>query len=442
MRDRLVSLLSHPDKFFSIGDSALLSLSRLFVTIALARLLDTDSFAQCLLLLAAAVILLSVAQSWFTTPLIHLAGKGMRVRTSMNRWAMQRIHRLMLLVVAVGATGYVLYFHRYVEGATYGAFLLSLLAGLQVQHERACRQAEFESAKVFYGDFLGLCSHAGVFLIGWLVFGSIQLSFWLGMTLNSWIAVWVMRGSYSTVPLKAMCQTEEISALQKGYRHMGNMMVLGSLATTISSRLHPFLLASVSSSLSVAQLGVVMTLVGPIRMVSVALNVLLRPRLSRLHETGETGGFKRLVGASIVALLLGGLLGVVIALLFERVLIETLFGTKWDAALGLLPFAVVYATLDAVTTCLMVALQTGYRGGTRHTTIARGIAAGVTISSVVPLCSNFGAFGALLSLLLAETVYLIYSLWVIARTGVRGNFNLKGFRLNWRKVPCGPGLLQ
>ena len=190
-------------------------------------------------------------------------------------------------------------------------------------------------------------------------------------------------------------------------RQQGRAMLRGSLANSACSRLHPYLLGAITNPDMLAFYGVLWTLIGPVRLLSMALTNLLRPRLSLFFNQERPADFERIYRSALALLCAAGLVASGAGVWLGPWGIELLFGTTLAPASQWLSLALIYATLDAVTTCQMIAVQIKREDGAALTARLRIHAAILSLALVIPATVCLGLTGTIGSLLIAEAYYAI-----------------------------------
>jgi O-antigen/teichoic acid export membrane protein len=145
---------------------------------------------------------------------------------------------------------------------------------------------------------------------------------------------------------------------------------------------------------------------------------MLRPRLALLQNNQENSAYSGLLFLVLTALALAGIAGLAAFMVVGEAVAGLIFGPSFADAGRLLPLAVAYGALDAMTTTLMIALQIRHPEGARLASRLRIQAAILSCVLLVPGCLYLGAAGALGSLLAAELLYAVSASVFLSRTGV------------------------
>ncbi len=159
-----------------------------------------------------------------------------------------------------------------------------------------------------------------------------------------------------------VCSQESLLPRQSsgndGVETHGRSILIGSLSNSACSKVAPFVLENIGGLIAVASFGATWTLLGPLRMISGAINGILRPRLALYINSGNIEGFNGLLQLALISIVIVGSFGTLATAFIGPFLIEVLFDPSLRNAGFLLPLGMAYSTLDVVTTTQMIALQT------------------------------------------------------------------------------------
>eukprot|EP00752_Nemacystus_decipiens_P013694 g12147.t1 len=283
------------DKYFLLANTGWRSLSRFTVNVLVAKLAGAETYATLVLLLTAEIIVTTLLSAWLVVPMMNTtSGSSAATRSAVGRYALMRSVRwagllglVALLVWAVIgfkdlgpllATGIVLY-----------VFMACVLQAL-----RAWRAVCFESWHVFWADLVVfglpiaavLSAHYGNVSISLL-----QVLVW-SSAVSAALACLLMMGKQVKELLQAGPieeSTRRRMAVQSG------PILVGSLANTAGSRAYPILLSAIAISVEVARFGAVLTLIGPMRMLGMALSGVIRPRFALYYNQGEISCVRKLM---------------------------------------------------------------------------------------------------------------------------------------------------
>lgn len=401
------------DKWYALMDNAFSSIFRLVFAVVIARIAGPEVFADHILLFTAFIILQSLSFSYFTVPVVHSAGSGISCIRQLYAWSGRRLQRLQIVLLFILILAFFWMNRMGVSSVVFIGFAASSLLALSVQHQRSCKQTCFKSRLVLRANAYGLVLHCVVFLVGWYYMNAPLGGYWWGFFLSQLIGYLMLRAKNTTGA--ELEQKELNSDVLSDFKRNGLHMTMGSLATTFSSRSQPFVLSIVTNAMAVSHFGIAMTLSGPLRILSIALQNVLRPRFALFRNGENYEAFKILYLKVILVFITLGGISVMAAFFMETMLVGYLFKMDESYPNGLLPLAIFLATIDAVTSCQMLAIQTGYRNGASKTTRLRWIAAIVNLFIVFPLCYYFGAIGGLVSIVVSEFVYLLIAQRIVNR---------------------------
>ena len=391
------------DKYFGLADSALLSLFRFACGIALARIAGAESFGTYILLISVAVIFQTLATSLYLTPLLNLGnGNNKENYQTLQNWARRHIIKAACVFVGLGSITLFWIPAEKLSALTGFVFLFATAALLLQSFYRVRLQLEFKQVHALRADGLSVAIHIVSSLTLWQLGIDPQNAFWLGALLSA------IAGSYLMLRSAKVTETIQDSTIEQVAASNGHALLVGSLANSACSRTLPFIIGIMSSLQSVAIFGVAWTLIGPIRMLSMALSNLLRPRLSLAKGAHDSAAFKRTYQRALGIVLFSGVIATVAVTLLGSILVEQLFGPELAAAGSLLPIAMMYATIDAFTTCQMVARQIDDSNGATHTARFRIYAAILSLTLLVPMTHYFGLPGSIGSLIIAEIFYGVF----------------------------------
>ena len=394
------------DKYFAFGAEIVRSLSRMALGVLVARWAGPESYAVFVLLLAVEVIVHTATNSLFAMPAATLApGLAREERDALLRVGAHR-HGAVTLLACVLALPLVPLLARDAGVAVYLGFAATLgLAGVQ-NYLRTWLSATFRARGMFAAELPSTLLPAGVLaLLAWSGGHDLMAAYWWLRALGATVSVlWML---CSVVGESSDAEPPEGTA--RGLTRMGRHMFLGSLANSVSSRLQPFVLAMVATAADIGVFGAASTFVGPLRMQSVALASVLRPRLALHHGRRDRRAALRAVALGLLLSCGAGLGLTVLFLLAGEELARLVFGEAFAVPLaGVLPWAASYASLAGGTAILAIVLQTVDSAAT--TARLRAMAGAVSLGLLFPFCAKWGPTGAFSALLFAEVLYAVYGL--------------------------------
>jgi O-antigen/teichoic acid export membrane protein len=391
------------DKYDALAANATRSLGRLLTSICVARLAGADAFATYVLLLTAEIVWTTVANSWFVAPMTTVApGLDGDERRRVTSHALRRhgaacsLAGLMVLAATplAGAFG--------LAPSLLAAFAVSTSSVSLAHGVRAARQSEFRSASALRADVAAAVLPVACTLIAGATGIDVVSAVFVGSAAGALLGVLVM-GRRDDLRRVGPPSPRNL----QWFRDLGAPMLGGSVANQVGGRAQPFVLNAAASALEVAHFGAAATCTGPLRMAACALGGVVRPRLALHLGRNDPAAARRtlLLGVGLLAALsLGAALVLVVA---GRPLAIAVFGDEFVKLDLVLPFAVLFAAIEAVVGLLVVALQTTDVDGARVATRLRYAAAALGLVLIWPACALFGARGAYAALSVAEAVYAV-----------------------------------
>ncbi len=413
--EELISIVGS-DKVAAIGTSAVRSVSRVGLGVAVARMGDPESFARFVLFMAIETIVSTVVNAVVTTPLITLSsGAGTDEAAALDGVARIRARQLAVLGSCGGAVAAaVLTSAPPAEIASFAGFLwLSALA----TPAQGSLTAAFRSRLVFASETAFAGAAACTLAIAVLSGSAGGTMTWMACASGA-----AARLAMLAKRKRATATTTETTVDAKAAARMTTIakpMVIGSLGVTASSRAQPFVLQAMLGPLDVAAFGAAQTLAGPIRLFSGSMSGVLRPRLGLHARRGDGSAFVRALLLAIVPIvLLGGVLAATAAAGGEKVL-RLIFGAGFESAAACFAALTVYATLEAVGACSAVAVQSLSEAGTVAVTKARLAVAAVSLALLVPAALWGGTVGSAWALAATEGVFVLLTVKLAWTAGCR-----------------------
>ncbi|MFQ3224594.1 MAG: O-antigen/teichoic acid export membrane protein [Lentimonas sp.] len=402
---KLPQIFHNRDKFYGLADSAVLSLFRFGSGLAIARLGGSELFAAYILLITTSVIFQLLPSTCFIIPLLNRGtGAAPAQYGELCLWAQRGVERAALVFFLLGFTLLISVPNCPISLTMGLGFLCAASTQLLQQSIRSRLQMEFKQAHVLFADIIACSIHLLVSGYLWLQGVSLLSAFWWGATAAAITGSLLMKFQAKKLVHGADEQSEQ---LIRTARQQGRAMLRGSLANSACSRLQPYLLGAIANAEMLAFYGVLWTLIGPVRLLSMALTNLLRPRLALFHNQERPVEFARMYRNALSILSATGILASAAAIWLGHPSIELLFGTELAPASQWLSLALLYATLDAITTCQMIAVQIKREDGAALTARLRIHSAIISLVLVVPATVFCGLTGTIGSLLIAEIYYAI-----------------------------------
>ena len=163
------------------------------------------------------------------------------------------------------------------------------------------------------------------------------------------------------------------------------------------------------------------TLIGPIRLASMSMGNLLRPRLAVHAGRADRQEVRRMVATTLVVLSAGGILLTFVFAIFGEQIGRLVFGDTLAGLGAILPLASAFATVESIGACMVIVVQTTRFNGAAEATAARTITAVVALTVMWHACSAYGAIGAFVVALIAEMVFvaLMLATLVLSTSGRR-----------------------
>jgi O-antigen/teichoic acid export membrane protein len=401
----MLKLLQNRDKFYGLADSAVLSLFRFGSSLAIARLGGSELFATYILLMTTSVIFQLLPNTCFLIPLLNRGtGAAPAHYGELCKWAQRGVERAALVFFSLGFALLISVPNCPISLTIGLGFLCAASTQLLQQGMRSRLQMEFKQAHALFADVIACGIHILVSGYLWLQGFSLLSAFWWGATAAAITGSLLMKIYVHKLVHGADEQSERLICTA---RQQGRAMLRGSLANSACSRLQPYLLGAIANAEMLAFYGVLWTLIGPVRLLSMALTNLLRPRLALFHNQQRPVEFARMYRSALSVLSAAGILASAAALWLGHPSVTFLFGPELAPASQWLSLALIYAALDAITTCQMVAVQIKREDGAALTARLRIHSAIISLVLVIPATVFCGLSGTIGSLLIAEIYYAI-----------------------------------
>ncbi|MGB0414381.1 MAG: hypothetical protein ACPGJU_08020 [Coraliomargarita sp.] len=400
-----LQFLQNTDKFYGLADSALLSGYRFACGLAIARIGGAELFASFILLMTTSIIFQILPSTAYLIPLLNKGtGANPAVYGALCSWAQRGVERAALVFLPVGVLCTYILIPGQFSIATSVGFALAASSQLLQSAARTRLQIEFKLSSAFSIDLVSILVHCLVSVTLWLQCGSILTAYWFGSFAAAAFGIVRMRLQATSVSTGA--QIEQTPILDRA-KADGRSMFKGSIANSVCSRIQPYLLGIFSTPETLAFYGVIWTLIGPIRLLIMAVSNLLRPRLALYVNQSRIDDFARTLRLSYALILITTLLAAPLSLVFGSNLTLVLFGPELAAAGKWLSLGIVYAGLDAFTSCQMIGAQTRLVCGAQLTARLRIQSALIAVPLFILGTLQFGLVGSISSLIIAELYYAI-----------------------------------
>ena len=393
------------DKTAALADSALRSVLRVAAAVTVARMTDAHGFASFVTLTTIETIGTALAGAAISNPLITLLPARGKVATGAilavaRRWSWAA-------AAVFGGGGWALAWGvlgtSAIEATAFSAFVGA--STLSTAH-RARLTAGFRSQRVLAADAAG-ASLAAVAIAG-LAAGSTLTGnecVWIALAAGAVLSAWMLRWSAGSFGHVADDANDDAAAADM--KRLAVPMVIGSAGVTVSSRLQPFALEAAAGAAAVAVFGAAQSLAGPLRLMSMSLSGLVRPRLALHLAKGNLPAANRTLLLSMAPPVLLSLLSIPVILLAGRQIQQAMFGAGIPYSAACLLGLFVYAALEAIGANLTIAVQTFDVNGSRRATVTRLIAAAAALALLWPSAWLAGAAGSAWSLAVVEALFAI-----------------------------------
>ncbi len=402
------------DKYYAMADTLSISLLRLVISIELARLAGPELFAVYVLLLAGEMIWSNVSASMLIVPMLSIApGLPVEQRQGLMRYMLGRYRYWLVLTAGLGLLLSPIAMLFDLKLLTWLGFCTGLAASIWSGALRGCMQCGFTTRRALAADTCALLIPAS---------GTLLCASWGGdpLTCYYWLyaAGWLLAGSAMS-PKQLFTSGDghhpPPDELVAKIKRMSLPVLTGSVANSACSRSHPYILGLVAGGMQVSLFGAANTLIGPMRMLVMAMNTVLRPRLALYHGRGEYAASRRMLLIVAGLFVLTGAALTVLMSVMGRWLAVLVFGDEFASLGVVLPAASIYATFDAVTTCLMIAMQVQLDRGAVYAARLRMAAAVVSLMLAWPACAMWGVIGSFGVLALCELVYMLLAVILLNR---------------------------
>jgi len=383
------------DKLFATAATATRALGRLGLSVGVARAFGAESFATYALLLVVETIALTLSCSRAQGPLMTLApGQEPALQGALLRALGLRLLRdvacggLVLLALAPwsGLPSEVLLAFA---ASTGGACLARLGQGW--------RLATFAAQRVFLSELVasGLPLSVCALALGGLLpnLESPLALLYVASAVGQALALVCLWERPAGGPLPA-----ELAAEAAG---MARAMLAGSCVYSACSRLQPFALGHLRGLSAIAPFAAALTVAGPLRVFSAAVDVVLRPRLAAASPELRSPLLVRALCVQLAAALVA--LGV---LAFGGdFALDLLYGGVIPGLQGCALLAALYVGVESLGSTLTVAAQVEGAAGARRATRTRVLASALSLLALGPAIWLGGAHGALLQLAGVEALF-------------------------------------
>ena len=401
------------DKWFGMIRIGATAAVRMAFAVGIARIGGAEVFASFVALSAVEVVALTLLSAGWITPLCSLVpGAPAERRGALLDHALRRSVRAAAAAAVILATATpIAVMTGGVDAALYLAFCASTGAWLTSSATTAALATRFANRRALLATAASVPLPAVA--LAWAAGAGVAplLPYFIAQTTAQIAAsAWMRRA----IPRNA--GPVDPAAIDALARH-GRVVLVGSVANSLCTRVQPFVLAAVGGAAAVSGFGAANTLVGPARVVSGAVGDVLRPRLA-LHQGpgGEPARGRRALGLALAVL--GSIAAVlVLASWFAGDAIGRLvFGPDFASLGRVLPWAAAFAGTASLANLLVVAMQSASLRGARVASTTRTLVALLSLAAVWPACALDGARGAFVAMTFAEALFLTRAAAFVAAT--------------------------
>jgi O-antigen/teichoic acid export membrane protein len=399
--------LRESDKFWAFGCNVARSLARVTFAVAVARLAGVQDYSIYVQLLAAEVIALAIVQSLAVAPLITLApGRAQAEVHTLSALALRRVIRCCGLIVLTGLLAVPVLARFGISPIVGVGFAMSTAGWSVASLARGWSSLTFRSRRAFLADAAGLATVGLGLAVGHLTGAGILAGYFWAGAIGSLVVVFGIG-----LPRVPLALASRASGPASDFAWIARPMALGSAANSIGSRTQPFVLGAFGGIPVVGSFGAASTLIGPLRLMSMALGNVLRPRMSLHFNHGRSDRLRTTLALSVGGLLLAGC-GLFLAfLLFGDRIGALVFGAGFDALGVVLIWGAVYATLEGIGSTFVIVLQTTRRDGASVATRLRTTTTVLGLALLGPACARYGATGAFAVSAVVEALFLAGAFW-------------------------------
>ncbi|MGB0715756.1 MAG: lipopolysaccharide biosynthesis protein [Phycisphaerae bacterium] len=387
------------DKYFAIGAQVIASLGRFAFVAILIRFTPMAVMGGYFLLQSYEVVISLVLASALTAPVSVVAPRK-------DEAAADRVirHAILLQVILVMMASVATFFiGRWFLADTIStlgllSFCFALPFSCLYQQMRQIEQATFHGKRLACIEALCTFSLFAITLtIG--LFGQLdQMTIWLGYA-----------GAHA-IPLALLLQKHrprlDFSMILTDLKELialGRFMLAGSVANSICQRSQPTMLQQLSGLVATANFGTAMTMVGPVRMLQMAVTSTLPQRMALKLEKRESA--HRLFLAAFFGFGSVCTLAATILAVFPAPFAEIILGDPSKLCVTSLRLCALFIVLSSMTAVCVCALHAVHRPG--WVLLLRSIAMLVAVGLGVVLVPIHGASGALAAMAVAEALCLV-----------------------------------
>ncbi len=394
------------DKYFALADSVGRSVLRMAVNVLIARLAGVNLYGTFIVLLTLEVIWTTLLYACLLTPVITVSPDQPRdnqaslIAGAIKIIGVASILAGALLFIVVGVAS-----PLDISPVVWVGFILATILQSVGHGFRAWRNLTFTSWYAFWADMLGLLVPILSVTVVWYFAraSNVLAAFWWSSVFGNMLMLVVMAGRDASLLLTARPVN---SKQRRRLFRLGRVMGLGSIAYSAGSRAQPILLAALAAGIEVSRLGATLTLIGPIRMLTMALCGVVRPRLGLYYGRSEQDRAVRLTMHAVLICTLMALALMALLMPVGEYILTHMFGEWMSGSRLLVAVAVTYAWLECVGSVLVTALQAQDDRGASDVTRLRIAGSVIALIMMWPACSMYGALGAFSAMVLVETGFV------------------------------------
>ncbi|MHC5003209.1 MAG: lipopolysaccharide biosynthesis protein [Planctomycetota bacterium] len=405
--------LGQTDKYFALGGNLVRAGARMLIAVGLARMAGAEAYAQFVLLVAVEVIVQAISSSYYVAPMVTVGPAYPAVAASaVYRACLIKLLRWLGFALALGLLATPIAARHGIPPVTHVGFCLSAAAWALAAGGRGWRCAVFDARRALVAEGLGwgvvLAGLALAVVCDW----PLMPAFWWASAAGGALAVLVLGWPADT----GTCLGRQ-EPVQRRLRSMGRHMTAGTIANSICSRIQPFVLSAAAGATIVGIFGAASTLIGPLRVLSMAMSGVLRPRVALHFGRGEPHEVRRMLSLAMAAFLVTGAGLLAVFVLSGPAIVDVVFGPSFRGLERVLPWAAAFAAIEAVGASLVVVVQAGLPNGAAVATRVRTAMTVVALAVMWPACSLYGAAGAFAAATAVEAAFVGLMIWVL-RAGV------------------------
>ncbi len=243
---------------------------------------------------------------------------------------------------------------------------------------------------------------------------------WMGV-LTLPLAIWVVAGSSLLAVLLGAWQLrrfatrehDDVWAVARANFRIGRWSGTSTALASASYETYPVILTAIQGLASAAGFGAAKQLLGPVNLLTRPMNNYYLPRATRRLAESGTSGLNRVLLKAALLFTLPYALYLAVAMLIPGLLLRLVYGEPYAPYADVLR---VYAIAQLVYyPVFLLEIEVKARLMQRYLLLAEILTALIVYVVGIPLVARFGLMGAVLGLLLSNTVALVYFAGVVGR---------------------------